>query len=239
MDPGGHRGRGGGAGIGVADGAILHYDGSTRSKMDAGTIRTLRGVWGSSSSDVFAVGEDGTILHYSKPDKKVTTRPTVLTKTTAPPSAPAAFSISNLTILPVEVQPEEVVTITVSVANTGGTEGSYTAVLKVNGTKETEKSVTIAAGNNKIVTFSITREETSSYSVAVDDLSASFNVVAPSLPVPLKEEEKAPLVEEEDKELLPEEQASLSIWIWLGIALGIILIGFVFYILSRKRVATH
>jgi hypothetical protein len=32
--------------------------------MSSGTGDTLDGVWGSSGSDVFAVGEDGTILHY-------------------------------------------------------------------------------------------------------------------------------------------------------------------------------
>jgi hypothetical protein len=32
--------------------------------MDGGTTERLYGVWGSSGSDVFAVGEAGTILHY-------------------------------------------------------------------------------------------------------------------------------------------------------------------------------
>jgi hypothetical protein len=33
--------------------------------MSSGTNDTLHGVWGSSGSDVFAVGNYGTILHYS------------------------------------------------------------------------------------------------------------------------------------------------------------------------------
>jgi hypothetical protein len=33
--------------------------------MDSSTSNWLHAVWGSSSSDVFAVGGDGTILHYS------------------------------------------------------------------------------------------------------------------------------------------------------------------------------
>jgi len=46
-------------------GIILHYDGSSWSKMSsAASIDYLYGIWGSSSSDVFAVGEGGTILHY-------------------------------------------------------------------------------------------------------------------------------------------------------------------------------
>ena len=33
-------------------------------KMSSGTVEWLSGVWGSSASDIFAVGERGTILHY-------------------------------------------------------------------------------------------------------------------------------------------------------------------------------
>ena len=40
-------------------------DGSAWSEMDSGTTDTLWGVWGSSGSDVFAVGDNGTILHYN------------------------------------------------------------------------------------------------------------------------------------------------------------------------------
>jgi hypothetical protein len=44
--------------------AILHYDGSTWSLMQAGSGGRLMNVWGSSASDVFAVGYPG-ILHYN------------------------------------------------------------------------------------------------------------------------------------------------------------------------------
>jgi len=103
----------------------------------------------------------------------------------APPApTPAAFSLSNLTVQPAEVQPGEAVTITVAVANTGGTEGSYTVVLNLNGTKETEKSVTVASGASEVVTFSVSKEVVGSYSVTVDGLSASFTVLAPAPPAP-------------------------------------------------------
>jgi len=46
---------------------IVHYDGSSWSKMSSGTSNPLWAVWGSSGNDVFAVGLDGTILHYSIP----------------------------------------------------------------------------------------------------------------------------------------------------------------------------
>jgi hypothetical protein len=49
----------------VGKGGILHYDGNDWSKMSCGTKVQLNGVWGT-ASDVYAVGEKGTILHYSR-----------------------------------------------------------------------------------------------------------------------------------------------------------------------------
>jgi len=49
----------------VGDGGmILHYNGTTWSKMASGTTASLFGVWGSGSDDVYAVGKGGLILHY-------------------------------------------------------------------------------------------------------------------------------------------------------------------------------
>jgi transcriptional regulator with XRE-family HTH domain len=103
----------------------------------------------------------------------------------AAPAAPAAFATSDLTVSPAQVNIGETVTITVSVANTGGKEGSYTAVLNINGVKEAEKSLAIAGGDSKIATFSVSRQESGSYSVAVNDLSATFTVVAPPVKPPV------------------------------------------------------
>jgi hypothetical protein len=50
---------------------IFHYNGSSWSLMSlpatTGPVG-LYGVWGSSATDVFAVGDGGTILHYGPPD---------------------------------------------------------------------------------------------------------------------------------------------------------------------------
>ena len=46
------------------NGAVLHYDGSTWAEMETGTTESLRDVWGSSKSDIFAVG-GRTSLHYN------------------------------------------------------------------------------------------------------------------------------------------------------------------------------
>ena len=97
---------------------------------------------------------------------------------------PAAFTLSSLAISPAEVAPGEKVNIGCSLANTGGLEGSYTVVLKINGLKEAEQSATIAAGTSKTVTFIVAKEEAGSYSVTVDGMSGSFVVVAPLVIAP-------------------------------------------------------
>jgi len=112
----------------------------------------------------------------------------IVARAAPPPPAPAAFSVTNLSVKPLEAQPKEAVTITVSVANTGGTEGRYTVVLEINGVKEAEKRVTVAAGRSRSVSFSVSKEDAGTYSLVVDGLSASFTVVAPApvvAPVPL------------------------------------------------------
>ena len=92
---------------------------------------------------------------------------------------PAVFSLSNLTIEPAEVAPNETVTISVSVANTGGSQGSHDVVLYINGVEEETKSVTLSAGDSTNVTFSVTKGDTGTYSVTIEGLSGSFTVVLP------------------------------------------------------------
>jgi uncharacterized protein YfaP (DUF2135 family) len=136
----------------------------------------------------------------------------------APPPvpSPATFSVSNLFVKPAEVQSKEMVTITVSVANTGGMEGSYSVVLKINDVKEADKSVTVAAGKSETVTFSITKEEAGTYSVEVDGLKGSFTVAAPLPPtLPVKPPINWPVVG--------------------GIIAGVIAVGLLIFFLVRRR----
>ncbi|MBA7541395.1 hypothetical protein ES705_33707 [subsurface metagenome] len=95
------------------------------------------------------------------------------------PPEPAAFSLSSLSIQPAEVSAGEEVRIEVAVTNTGGESGSYSVVLKINGVKEADRTVTIDAGDTLNLIFPVTREEAGSYTVDVDGLSGSFTVAAP------------------------------------------------------------
>jgi len=54
----------------------------------------------------------------------------------------------------------------------------------IDGVKEVEKSVTVAAADSQLVSFSVSKEEAGSYTVVVNGLRTSFTVVAPAPPVP-------------------------------------------------------
>lgn len=95
------------------------------------------------------------------------------------PMIPATFSVSDLSIQPTSVEAKETVTITASVANVGGGEGTCTVVLNINGVKEAERAVSLGAGDSQDVSFSVSREEAATYSVAVDALTGEFVVVPP------------------------------------------------------------
>ena len=93
---------------------------------------------------------------------------------------PAAFSLSNLVIQPVEVKPGETVTVTVAVANTGGTEGTHNLVLKVNGVKEESKDIEVMAGGVESVSFTINKQQSGTHIVAVNGLTCSYTATAPT-----------------------------------------------------------
>ena len=95
----------------------------------------------------------------------------------AEPPVRSPFLVKGLTIEPAKVQPNEVVTITVSVTNTHNTWGIYSLVLNINGVKEAEKQASVDAGGTQDVSFSVTREVPGRYTIFINGLSGSFTVV--------------------------------------------------------------
>jgi hypothetical protein len=97
-----------------------------------------------------------------------------------PPPAPAAFSLSNLSIRPAEVKPGETVTVTVTITNTGGMEGVYSLVLEINGAKEASQEISVTAGGVESASFRASKQEAGTYPLDINGLTGSFNVVAPA-----------------------------------------------------------
>jgi hypothetical protein len=97
---------------------------------------------------------------------------------------PPDFRLSNLDINPSKVDSGEKVVITAKIANVGGTQGSYTAELKVDDcTVQTEK-VAIAAGADSILSFGICADLPGTYTVTLGELSGIFIVAVPIQPIP-------------------------------------------------------
>lgn len=140
---------------------------------------------------------------------------------------PADFSVSDLTAQPAAVQPGEPVTISVLVTNTGGSEGNYTVFLEINGVKEAEQSLTIVAGSSKTVTFSVSRVEPGTYSVAVEGLSTSFTVLVP---------QSEPPAPSSPTGTVAEAPATPTNWPLIGgIIGGVIVVGLIIFFFVRRR----
>ena len=97
---------------------------------------------------------------------------------------PPDFRLSNIEINPSKVDSGEKVVITAKIANIGGTQGSYTAELKIDDcTVQTEK-VTVAAGADSILSFGICADLPGTYTVTLGELTGIFMVAVPIQPIP-------------------------------------------------------
>ena len=93
------------------------------------------------------------------------------------PIAPSAnFKVSHLKISPEEAEPGEDVTISVLVTNVGDRKGFYDVILKVNGSVEDVKSITLDAGKSINIKFRVSKKETGTYIVEVDGLKKEFRI---------------------------------------------------------------
>ena len=94
----------------------------------------------------------------------------------------ACFDVANLSISPTTADPDERVTITVEVTNTGGLEGSCTVKLLIDGVEEATQELTVAPGATDTVTFTVIRETSGTYNVEIDGLVGEFTVTASPFP---------------------------------------------------------
>jgi len=94
------------------------------------------------------------------------------------PLQPAAFSISNLSIIPSQVEIGKNVTISTILANTGDLSGSYDVNLMINDKAVATKTITLAGNGSQEVDFTVSESTAGSYSVAIGDQTGSFVVDA-------------------------------------------------------------
>ncbi len=105
-----------------------------------------------------------------------------------PPPPPAHFVASDLTIVPslekIEwgiltfvISTGQSVTVTTSVGNDGGQEGSYVANLKINGQTQDTKEITLSPGQSQGIVFSILDNEPGHYVVEIGGLAGEFQTL--------------------------------------------------------------
>ena len=94
--------------------------------------------------------------------------------------APPEFEVASLEIAPPEVAAAETVSITARVENVGGTTGTYTVTLTIDGVKIQTKVVKVAARSVETVAFAVVRDEPGIYHVEVNELSGTLRVVKPA-----------------------------------------------------------
>jgi hypothetical protein len=94
----------------------------------------------------------------------------------------ACFDFVNLSISPTTVDPGEIVTINAELTNLGGLEGSYTIKLLIDDIEEATHELVVAPGGTDTATFTVTREDSGTYTVEIDGLEGEFTVRASLFP---------------------------------------------------------
>lgn len=89
---------------------------------------------------------------------------------------PPTFTVTNLSISPDNVEPGETVTISATVTNSGGSQGTHTVTLKINGSEVETKGIVLNAGESQRVSFTVAKESTGDYEVKLDGLEGTFSV---------------------------------------------------------------
>jgi len=91
----------------------------------------------------------------------------------------AEFSVTDLTISPLEAEIGETVTISVNITNVGELDGSYTLNLTINDILTENQTLLLSSGDSKIVEFTASENAEGNYTVKIDDLSGSFKINTP------------------------------------------------------------
>ena len=157
---------------------------------------------------------------------------------------PAQFSVTDLSIVPGEINVGEGTTISCMVTNTGDLTASYEAILRINDVARETSEIVLNGNASQSVSFSITQDAAGEYTVSIGGLSGRLEVKEPVGEVaaapepkppepkpPVKEEPvtPAPPPEEEPKELPVEPEANYWYWWLIGAVVVIVIVGLLYY----------
>lgn len=111
-----------------------------------------------------------------------------------PVRAQSMFSLHSLNVNPRQAQPGQPVNISIKVANTWGTLGIYTVVLKIDGQQEEARTVTVEPLTTYPVNFLVTRDQPGTYTVTIEGLQDSFTIVGADGASTARSPASAPLI---------------------------------------------
>ncbi len=97
--------------------------------------------------------------------------------------SPPDFRLSNLQILPAEVDVCESVVVTAKLTNAGGNQGSYTVELKIDGITNQAEKLTVSPGQICALCFKVSKGLPGTYQVTLGNLTGEFKVKDPPSPV--------------------------------------------------------
>jgi hypothetical protein len=92
----------------------------------------------------------------------------------------AEFTVTDLTIDPLEAEIFEPIMIRVNLTNSGDLEGTYMANLTINGQPEDNQTIVLPGMNSTMVEFTVIREVPGNYTVELGGLTGSFTLKAMS-----------------------------------------------------------
>jgi len=145
-------------------------------------------------------------------------------------TAPAAFTVTDLTIVPSEAVIGGRVTIKALVSNTGCFPRSCEVALEINDVVVATQSVTLPGLTNQKVTFTTARDVAGTYTVDVNGVAGTFAVTTREAPPP------PPAPPAPAPPTLPPAKV-VNWWFIGGIVAGLILIGVLIWLAIRLRKA--
>ncbi|MFW6056930.1 MAG: PKD domain-containing protein, partial [Chloroflexota bacterium] len=92
---------------------------------------------------------------------------------------PASIGLSYLHIDPLQVLPNQEVTVSANVCNSGEESGSRTVSLMLNGEAIDSQSVSVTGGACQTVAFTVSRAVPGTYQVAIEGMTGQFSVLSP------------------------------------------------------------
>lgn len=93
-----------------------------------------------------------------------------------PEGPPAEFKVTSLAVTPIVAEPGQAVTVAVKVENAGGTEGTHTLTLTVNGVAEQTMDVTVKSYITETAAFTLIKDASGMYDIEVAGMTETLRV---------------------------------------------------------------